>query len=494
MAAAQGRAGEAGGETLPVRVLQAVVAYWFALKIAALFIGEPHGDEAYYWVWGQHLALSYLDHPPFHAWLQGLVSLVLGWSLPALRFLSVATSAACLWVFWIWAKRLRPDNPKPTFWLTAAMFYSAPMLMLYTTVALHDRVLVLLALLSIHCFALFFTDWTEGRRRYWLLYAAAALLGLATLTKYTGVLVGVGVLVTILVRRDLWSLLKSPHIYLAAVLSVAMQAPVIYWNLIEGFASMRFHSGAGFTNPRQGFDQVVRIGIETLVLIGPFAMLPVFRFVATRAGAGFSGMLHSTAKWVFVATILATLYLAATTPTLFYWSIVAFAAVLGAGAWTFRSRIGQALHIGWGMVLTTVLLVQFTIVPFLGSPDASQLYGAAQVADAVRAARAAEQAKFTAAGGWLEASRLAFSLGDKDVASITPGPDGYDFWFDDEAHRGQTAIIVFDHLAVQLPYVESRFASIEKLGEVVVERFGRKLFTYELYVGRGYIPDEAGAH
>jgi hypothetical protein len=47
---------------------------------------------------------------------------------------------------------------------------------------------------------------------------------------------------------------------------------------------------------------------------------------------------------------------------------------------------------------------------------------------------------------------------------------------------------------VQLPYVESRFASIEKLGEVVVERFGRKLFTYELYVGRGYIPDEAGAH
>ena len=152
-------------ETLPLRALQAVVAYWFAIKIAALFVGEPHSDEAYYWVWGQHLALSYLDHPPFHAWLQGLVSLVLGWSLPAMRFLSVLTSAACLWVFWIWAKRLQPDNPKPRFWLTAALFYSAPMLMLYTTVALHDRVLVLLTLLCIHCFELFFADWTEGRDR-----------------------------------------------------------------------------------------------------------------------------------------------------------------------------------------------------------------------------------------------------------------------------------------------------------------------------------------
>jgi hypothetical protein len=28
------------------------------------FTMNPIGDEAYYWLWGQHMALSYFDHPP----------------------------------------------------------------------------------------------------------------------------------------------------------------------------------------------------------------------------------------------------------------------------------------------------------------------------------------------------------------------------------------------------------------------------------------------
>ncbi|HQZ12182.1 MAG TPA: glycosyltransferase family 39 protein [Devosia sp.] len=486
--AAAGSTEQRAGATLPVRVLQAVVAYWFAIKVAALFFGEPHADEAYYWIWGQHLALSYLDHPPFHAWLQGLVSLALGWNLFALRFLSVVTSAACLWVFWIWAKRLRPDDPRPTFWLTAALFYSAPMLMLYTTVALHDRVLVLLALLSIHCFALFFATWTEGARRYGLLYGGAMLLGLATLTKYTGVLVGVAILLTILSRRDLRLLLRSPHVYLAALLSVAMQAPVIYWNLTEGFISAQFHLARGFEGPAAGFEHVGRIVLETALLIGPFAILPIWRFLSTRAGGGFPGMLHSSAKWVFAATVVAVTLLAFFREALFYWNILAFAAVFAAGAWAFRSRLEQALHIGWGLVVMTVLFVQLALVPFLDSPDADRLYGESEVAAAVQAAEMAQNADFAAAGDWLQASQLAFALKDKDVASISARVDGYDFWFDDEAHRGKTAIVVIDR-SEQRAYVRSRFESFEKLGEVPVERFGIPLLTYEIYVGRGYRPE-----
>ena len=29
-------------------------------------------DEAYYWMWGQHLSWSYFDHPPLDGWLQAL--------------------------------------------------------------------------------------------------------------------------------------------------------------------------------------------------------------------------------------------------------------------------------------------------------------------------------------------------------------------------------------------------------------------------------------
>ena len=54
-------------------MLQVLVGLFLVLKLVFLFGSGPTSDEAYYWLWGQHPALSYYDHPPFHAWM-------LGWS------------------------------------------------------------------------------------------------------------------------------------------------------------------------------------------------------------------------------------------------------------------------------------------------------------------------------------------------------------------------------------------------------------------------------
>lgn len=478
--------------TLPIRVLQAVVGYWLLLKVVALFVGQPHADEAYYWVWGQHLALSYLDHPPLHAWLQGAVSTVLGWNLFALRFLSIVATAATLWILFVWARRLQPDNWQPAFWLSSALFYSAPLMMLYTTVALHDRLLVLFALLSLHFFAWFFADWTEGRRRYGALYLAAVFLGLATLTKYNGALLGVGFALVILSRRDLWSLLRSPHLYLAAALSVLMQAPVLYWNSAEGFASAHLHLDRGFEGFETGIQHVIRVSLETVLLISPFAIAPIVRFFAARREGGFGGMLLSSGKWIFVVSTLSILALALFREALFYWNILAFTAFFGVAAWSFRSRWEQALQIVWGVLLSTALYVQFSVVPFMTTPDAKGLYGWEEIAARVKAAEAAQQSDFTAAADWSQASRLAYELRDKDVASISAIADGYDFWFDESAHAGKSAIVVMEKGDPRRVYVARRFDSMEKLEDFTVERFGQVLATYELYVGRGYVAGLSG--
>ncbi len=55
-----------------------------AIKVYFMLVAPPIGDEAYYWMWGQKLDWSYLDHPPLHAWLLRLSSL-LGWNLFSLR-------------------------------------------------------------------------------------------------------------------------------------------------------------------------------------------------------------------------------------------------------------------------------------------------------------------------------------------------------------------------------------------------------------------------
>lgn len=490
-----GAAPNAVSKALPIRFLQAVTAYWILLKLAALFIGEPHWDEAYYWIWGQHPALSYFDHAPLHAWMQGAVAAILGWSLFSLRFLSLAMTVVVLAVLYLWARRLEGQRWRHWFWLSAALFFSSPLMLFYTTIATHDRILVAFVILALHFFAWFFCDWTEGRRRHGALYLGAIMLGLATLTKYNGVLLGVGILATVLIRADLRSLLRNPHLYVAALVSVAMQLPVLYWNVTEGFASFRFHlaDASGQIDLSQfRLDGVVTLALESALMLSPIAIYGMARFLVVRAGGGFAGVLHSLGKWTFIVSTLTVLVLAAGHYVLFYWNIVAYTAFFGLAGWFIRSRLLQAIQIGYGLVLSTILMTQFAVFPVLqlagiAQPQTSHIFGWRQVAEAVRSAEAAYGAEFAAAPSWFTAARLGFGMERADVPALTASTDAYDFWFDPGAYAGKDAIIVADQLDLErIPELGLAFDTLEAIGTVDTERFGQKMATYTLYLGRNF--------
>src|SRR3982751_889026 len=96
--------------------LQLVVAIFLALRLYFDLAADLFGDEAYYWMWGQKLGWSYFDHPPLHAWLLHLMGLAFGWNLFSLRILTWLTLGGTLWIFWLWAKRLQPEDPVVWFW------------------------------------------------------------------------------------------------------------------------------------------------------------------------------------------------------------------------------------------------------------------------------------------------------------------------------------------------------------------------------------------
>jgi len=138
--------------------------------------------------------------------------------------------------------RLSPDAPQLWFWRTAAIYLSSPLFFCISLVAYNDHLLIFLCLLAVHCFVVFTDKVETGRPRQTLwLYLAAASLGLAVLTKYNGAFLGLGFFAAFLLRPKLRALLRTPHPWLAALLAVAMQVPVIYWNLTEGLASFRYH-------------------------------------------------------------------------------------------------------------------------------------------------------------------------------------------------------------------------------------------------------------
>ena len=477
----------------PVRLAQAVVVLLLALKLWLTLTAPPIGDEAYYWMWGQKPGWSYLDHPPLHAWLLGLMS-VFGWNHFALRLLTWLSFGGTLWIFRLWAQRLKPADPGAWFWPAAAIYLATPLFFLMSSIAFHDHLLIFLAIASAHAFLTFAEKWEETGRGWAWLYGGAVLLGLAVLTKYNGVLLGVGFALFFLVVPKLRRLWLSPHLYLAALLAVALQAPVLWWNLDAGLASFNFHLAERWGRPLLQFQpgNFVRFVITTLVVVSPFLFPPLGRLLLRPPGTPFADRARALALSVFAVSSLAMVGLSLFVEVFFYWNILAFLLLMPLVAGWFRHRWGAALHYGYGIFGAVLLTVNFSVVPvgnIFGFYDwtSSSSYGWEIAAPRVEALKRAQGADFVVAARYTTAAQLGYAMHDADVVTIADRHDQYDYWFDPAVHAGETAIIVSDS-ELGLGEIAPFFESVTPLEDISFDRFGIHIYTAQIYLGRGFTP------
>lgn len=187
----------------------------------------PNPDEGYYWMWGQHWGWSYYDHPPFHAWGQGLVAALLGRSKLALRLPNLLSNGILLAAYWQICRDLYPQRSADAFWLVVLLLVSSPLFFLFLAFAWHDHWLVTFSLLSGLALVRFLAGYlADGRGQSRWLYGAGLALGLAGLCKYNAVLVGLGFLAAIATDRRLRSLLLDRRLYGAIALALATLAPI----------------------------------------------------------------------------------------------------------------------------------------------------------------------------------------------------------------------------------------------------------------------------
>ena len=147
------------------------------------------GDEAYFVLWGRHLDYGYYDHPPMVGWLLYAL-LPLGGSelvvrLPALLIPPILALAI--------QRTLRPRDETKA-WLVATLWLVLPLDVVNIFIT-SDTPLVLFATLSVLAL---YRAWSDGPMG-WYAFSGAAL-GLAFLSKYFAVLLGVAYLVLFLVR------------------------------------------------------------------------------------------------------------------------------------------------------------------------------------------------------------------------------------------------------------------------------------------------------
>lgn len=472
--------------------LQIVVGLFLVLRLVMHLLAAPLGDETYYWFWGQHPDLSYYDHPPLHAWLLGVVSL-LGWWPISIRILTWLTLGGTLWLFWLFAGRLAPEARAERFWLTTAIYLASPLFFAMTLVSYHDHLLIFLCLASAWCFLAFADRYERGEKDWRWLYGAALLLGLAVLTKYNAVLFGIGAGLFFLLRPGLRPLLGSPHLWLAALLAIAMQAPVFIWNLSHGFSSYEFHLSTRWGGSHEpNWTAPLTFLVVTVLSIGPFLIWPLLKLIRTRT-VDFEARAKTFAVSVLAVSTASLAAISVFLGAFFYWNIVAYIAAMPLLARHVGRGIQFWLHAVLGLAAAALIVFNFAIAPIsplLGGKDGGSAVNFGwDIVPARIEARLAEHPGARLAGTrYSIATQLGFALRRPDVVALSVERDQFDYWFYKEAEMGRDFIILADDndTPEETAYLAERFERVTELETIPVERFGVVVFNFRILLAEGY--------
>lgn len=244
-------------------------------------------DEAYYWVFSQHLDWGYFDHPPMTA----LLIRAGYWIFPnelGVRLLSILLSTATLWLL---KKMTLRNDPR--------LFYSIALSMIALQIggilAVPDIPLMFFTALGFYRYDLFLKKET---------WQKAILLGLVIAcllySKYHGVLI----LLFIVLSNP--KLLQKPLIYLAGTLALLLFLPHLWWQYQHDWVSFRYHLQESNVNPYK-FSYTVEYLIGQLFLPGPLVgllLLPAAFLFQVRTS--FERSLRYTAIGIYLFFLLSS--------------------------------------------------------------------------------------------------------------------------------------------------------------------------------------------
>ncbi len=431
------------------------------LAFAALIPLFP--DEAYYWDWSRHPAAGYFDHPWGIAWLiRGGVWIAahadIGPSRVAVRLLViVAGLAASLFGAGI-AHRLGGDRAG----LVAAVVFSVmPLAASGMVLATPDVPLLCATAAGLYAVVRALRYRPRSAASLWWWLAAGVALGFAFSSKYTSILLPVGVTIAALTRRGLRRRLGEPGPYVACVAATLVFAPVLVWNAHHDWISFAFqlHHGLGAptgTPWRRELDLVGgQAGLATPILL---AMLAVAAWRALRRPASDEHYLLAVVTLAVVGLFVAS---ALRRPVEANWPALAYIPAVPLLALTDGGPAARKWLV-WGVALaaavSAAIYVQ-AIAPVLPLPaprdPIARSAGWPALADSVIAARRRlldDSAHVWVAGDrYQEASELAFHLPERPVTfslNLSSRPNQYDLWpaFPAVARPGDDLIVALDEV------------------------------------------------
>lgn len=217
------------------RIVLALMAI-FLVRLIGGAVLPLSADETYYWLWAQHPAFGYYDHPPMVAWLIRAGTLLFGQTPFGVRALGILMSFAASWFVWQAGADLLGGHARGA--VCALLFNLTLMIGVETLAATPDAPSIFFAAAFVWALVRFART---GDGRWWL--AVGAAVGLGLLSKYSALFLGGGALVWLLVSPPYRRALRTPWPYLGALLAGVAFAPNLLWNADHQWSTFAFQFG-----------------------------------------------------------------------------------------------------------------------------------------------------------------------------------------------------------------------------------------------------------
>jgi hypothetical protein len=245
-----------------------ILIAFIGLYLIRLLLTQTMGlmpQDAYYYYYSEHLALSYFDHPPMVAYMLHFFSLLFGKSVVAIKLTDFIVTLGTLLSFFHLSKFFleKEQALKATFFFGSTLFVT--ILSINTTPDVPLMLFWTLTLL-VFCKAVF-----QQKEAYWAL--TGLLIGLSFDSKYTALFLLFGVFFFLILSSKYRHLLLSRSMLWLLLSFVVGCTPVLLWNAQNEWVSLLFQSSDRATTimklsfrPKYLFGN---LGTQILILLPP---------------------------------------------------------------------------------------------------------------------------------------------------------------------------------------------------------------------------------
>lgn len=410
----------------PVRIAIILIAaitvfrFWYSTQIGLV------ADEAYYWLWAKHLALSYRDKGPGVAWIIAVGIKMFGNTVFGIRFFAVVISSATGWLIFVLARRLYDDWTALWCLMIALIIPEMAVGSIIMTIDTPSVFFWALAVL------LFWDALHNDRISTWFWLGLA--IGAGFLAKFTNGVQLICIGLFLLWSKEHRRLLLSPKIFVMGGAFLLASLPILIWNMETGWVHIiALHSRSGVTNTFHiRPDQFLKFLGEQFGVVSPFIMTGIVvaavalllkrggdlrsrfllsQFLPIYALFGFFALNNKgQPNWTVPALVTGIVF------AVVYWREIA------------GRRMAWRWIIGAALLLTAVATVAMHLLTILPLPrkynPLRRAQGWPDFAAHIQAVRTADKVNLLLGSDYQSASLMAFYLPDQPTVYLPPAPYG----------------------------------------------------------------------